>query len=1146
MKKKQHFFSGIPIFRIMKIYLVLLCVALTKIFASEVYSQSITLNAENVPIKKILTEIEQKSDFSFFYNSSIVNVGLKKSLAVENVEINDVLSQLFENTNIDFSFLRNQIILFPKDRPELKLKIENLFREKETNVTSSLSPTKVKEYLQSVLQTSVNGKVVDANGNSLPGVTILVKGTSNGTTTDFDGNYSINVENPDSVLVFSYIGYATQEIAVNDQNIINVTLQESTSELDEVVIIGYGAQKKVNLTGSVATVKSEDIVKNSTSSVSSALSGRLAGVITIQSSGEPGSSSSSVNIRGLSTLGSNAPLILVDGIPRALNNINANDIENISVLKDAAASAIYGMRAANGVVLITTKRGKGKNTFSVNAYTAVQQPTRLPDFLDSYDYATLLNEANANDGVAAAYTAEDLQKFRDGSSPDTHPDTDWIDEVLDSSAPMHYVDISSSGSSKTNSINYFTSLGYLYEDAIYDRNNFDRFNFRSNLDIKINDNINLSTDFSGSFETRNRPGIGAGTLFSRIMRTPPTEVNQYSNGGYSIFGLQPEINVGYSDTRNFDFQSKIALKIDFPFLEGLNLTTQVAYDRATFRNKSFSVPRTFTTFNAADGTFGTSTPNDRGEKASLSESQSQGFKLVTEAILGYNQTFDKHDVGAKLIYSRTVTENNFLSAGISNVLGTAVDFFIAGDAETRSISNSTSETGILGYAGRFTYAYDNKYLFEFNGRYDGSYKFSKDSRFGFFPSVSLAWRASEESFLNDSNVISNLKFRASYGELGNDSGIGAFRYLEFFGFGGAFIDNSSVAQTIVSSGLPDDATTWEKAKTYNLGIDLGLWHNALTIETDVFYKRTSDILTTRELEVPSTFGAILPAENIGVIDNRGFEVVINHKGNVKDFNYFTNFNFGYAQNEVVDVAEPDDVDPLRRLTGRQIGAQGRIGFIAEGLFLTQQEIDDLDAAAPDGVYQTQNPQPGDIKYKDLNGDGKVDNDDRTFIGKINVPEITFGLNLGFNYKQFDFAALFQGAANFDMYLSEEAAWAFFNGGKVFGRHLDRAQIGADGNVTNTNASYPRLTLINNAVNQRFSSYWLVPGDYIRFKNIEIGYTLPQNVLDKIGINKLRVYLNGRNLVTWSKIKHLDPENPQARGWFYPQQRVYNLGVNLQF
>jgi TonB-linked SusC/RagA family outer membrane protein len=992
----------------------------------------------------------------------------------------------------------------------------------------------------------ITGTITDAQtGESVIGAAVIIKNSSVGASTDFDGKFSINAKEGD-VLIITSLGYTSLEVAIKGRNNITIQLVSNADQLDEVVIIGYGAKKKVNLTGSITTIKSDDIVKNSTANVSSALSGRLAGVTTIQSSGEPGSDASSIRIRGLSSLNSSAPLILVDGIPRELNNINSNDIESISVLKDAAAAAIYGMRASNGVVLITTKRGKGKTKLNVNVYSGLQTPTRMPNFLDSFNYAILINEANVNDGVPERYTADDLQKFKDGSSPDTHPNTDWIGETLKNSSSMQSIDISASGSSENNKIKYFTSLGYLYQDALYDNNNFDRFNFRTNLDIELNKSMSLTTDFSGNLETRDRPGVAASTLFSNIMRTPPTEVNQYSNGEYSSFSLEPRINnAGYNNTQNFDFQSKIALHIKFPFLEGLNLTTQVAYDRATFRNKSFSVPSTYTIFDGVDE-FSLSTPSNRGESASLSESQSQGYKLVTEAILSYDKITEKHEFGAKFIYSKTITQDNYISAGINNLLGTSVDFFIAGDAETRSSSNGTSETGILGYAARVNYSYDNKYLLEFNGRYDGSYKFSKDARFGFFPSVSAAWRISEENFLNTSEVINNLKIRASYGELGSDVGIGGFRYLEFFGFGSAFIDNSTVSQTIGSSGLPDANTTWEKAKTYNIGVELGLWNNLFTLEADVYSKRTSDILTTRSLQVPNTFGAILPAENIGVVDNKGIEIILNHKNKIKELDYYFNFNFGYAKNEIIDIAEPEDVDPLRRLTGRQIQAGTRIGFIAEGLFLTKQEIDDLNANAPGGIYQTQNPKPGDIKYTDLNGDGFVNNDDRTIIGKGNVPEITFGLNLGFNYKQFDFSALFQGAANFDMYLSQEASWAFFNGGKVFDKHLDRAQIGTDGNVINTNASYPRVTLSGNAVNERTSSYWIVPGDYLRFKNVEIGFTLPENVTTKLGIERLRIYLNGRNLATWSKIKNLDPENPNQRGWFYPQQKIYNLGFNLTF
>ncbi|WP_103069192.1 SusC/RagA family TonB-linked outer membrane protein [Aquimarina sediminis] len=1009
-------------------------------------------------------------------------------------------------------------------------------------------------------QKTVTGTVSEAE-NQIPiiGAEIVVKNTTIGTTTDFDGNFSIETQEGD-ILVITYLGYETQEIVVGKEKKITVLLKTDTSVLDEIVIVGYGSQKKVNLTGSVTMIKSDGIVKNSTESLSNALSGRLAGVTTIQSSGEPGNGSSSINIRGISSLNSNSPLVLVDGIPRSLNNINTNDVESISVLKDAAAAAIYGMRAANGVILITTKRGKGKTKFNVDMYSGFQEPTRLPKFLDSYNYATLLNEANSNDGVDPAYTNEDLEKFRDGSSPDTHPNTDWLDETLANNSFMQSINISANGSDENNTIRYFTSLGYLYQDALYNNNNYDRFNFRSNVDVDINNNINLQADFGGALENRERTSRSSTTIFGNLMRTPPTEVNQFSNGGYSIFSQQPVIdNGGYSKIEDFEFQSRIALNFKLPFIEGLSLTTQVAYDRSAGGNNAnrdnfngsistFTIPTSYTTFDPDTGEFSLSTPTDRDEKASLFESRSKGYQLTTEAILNYSKTINKHDFGAKLIYSRTETEYDIVTSSINNIIGTSADLFIAGDADTRSISNGRFETAILGYAGRFTYAYDNKYLFEFNGRYDGSYKFSKESRFDFFPSFSMAWRLSEENFLADSKAINNLKIRASYGELGSDAGVGGFRFLEFFGFDNPFVDNGDVSQSIASNGLADPSTTWEKAKTVNLGLEAGLWNNLFTLEADVFYKRTSDILTTRALTVPSTFGASLPRENIGIVDNKGFEIILNHSNNIKNLDYFVNLNFGYAKNEVIDIAEVEDVDPLRRLTGRSIidPNHPRIGFIAQGLFLTQQEIDDLNASAPGGVYQTQNPQPGDIRYADLNGDGLVDNDDRTVIGRGITPEITFGLNLGFNYRQFDFSALFQGATNFDMYLSQEAAWAFFNGGKVFDDHLDRAQIGTDGNVINTNASYPRLTLTSNAVNERLSSYWIVPGDYVRFKNVEIGYSLSKKITSKLGLDKLRIYLNGRNLATWSKIKHLDPENPQQRGRFYPQQRVYNLGFNLQF
>ncbi|PID71337.1 MAG: hypothetical protein CR985_00295 [Flavobacteriales bacterium] len=569
-------------------------------------------------------------------------------------------------------------------------------------------------YAQQII---VTGTVTDAKtGEPIPGANVIEKNTSNGTVTDFDGHYSLEV-GANATLVISFMGMQTAEISVNGRTQVDVALNEDMAQLDEVVVVGYGTQKKVNLTGSISSIGSDDLVKNTTSNVSSALAGRMSGVVTIQSSGEPGADIASINIRGLSSLNSNAPLILVDGVPRTINSLNPNDIQSISVLKDAAAAAIYGMRASNGVVLVTTKRGGStKPQLSVNMYSGMQVPTRLPDFLDSYNYAILLNEANRNDGVPEAYTNEDLEKYRTGSDPNTHPNTDWIGETLDNFSLMNSFDFSVRGSYEK--VRYFNSLGYLYQDGLYNNNNYKRFNFRSNIDVDISNHVNLQLDFSGDLENKNRPGISAGTLFSNIMRTPPTEVNQYTNGGYSIFSRIPPINEGgYNKSVDFDFQSRIGLNIDIPFIDGMSVTAQVAYDRSAGgdnanrdnfvgRNKVFTVPTSYTVYDATTGEFSISTPQERGQTASLFESRAQGYQLTTEGIINYQKAFDKHDFGAKIVYSRTASKYHYLSAGRTNFIGSSIDFFIAGDESTRTNHNATYETAILGYAGRLTYAYE--------------------------------------------------------------------------------------------------------------------------------------------------------------------------------------------------------------------------------------------------------------------------------------------------------------------------------------------------------------------------------------------------------------------------------------------------------
>ena len=987
----------------------------------------------------------------------------------------------------------------------------------------------------------VNGTVTDVTtGDPVIGASVVIEKSNVGTSTDFDGKFSIKATTGD-VLVVTSLGYATKKITVGQSKELTITLQEDSSMLDEVVVVGYGAQRKASLTGSVAVVKSADIVKNSTSNISSALSGRLPGLVAVQSSGEPGRDQAYLRIRGLSTYNNSAPLVLVDGIQRTLNSINSNDIESITVLKDAAAGAIYGMKAANGVILVTTKRGGSKKPMmSYNSYYGVQKNTRLPKFLDSYNYGVLLNEANKNDGTPAAYTDAELQKFKDGSDPDRYPNTDWIGETLGTGTIQSH-DFSLRGGYEK--VKYFTSLGYLEQEGVYKTTGYKKYNFRSNLDVDINDYLNVSADFSGVYENFDRAGTSSRTIFSNLMRTAPTEVNRYSNGGYSEKSLYQEINnSGYNRSKNFTFQSKLALNIKVPYVEGLTLTSQIAYDRRANRNKAHTTPFTYTEFNPTTGVFSESTPADRGDTATLYENSNQGYLRTLEQIIDYKRTFNDHKVGAKLIYSRTETRYDFLSAGRSNLIGNTVDYFVVGDEDTRTNSNSTTETAIAGYAGRINYSYKDKYFIEFNGRYDKSHLFSYDLPGGFFPSVSAAWTISKEDFMQGFEKLDNLKLRLSYGNLGSDN-IGRFRDLSLYFFGGPIIDNGEIKKTLYDNGIPDPTSTWEKATTYNVGVDASFMNGLFTLEADAFYKRTTDILANRSLEVPATFGATLPQQNLGIVENKGFELVLGHTNQVNDINYYANFNFGFARNKVIEVSESDSVDEKIRSTGRSIGA--RVGYQAMGLFLTQKEIDDLNAAAPGGAYQPENPKPGDIRYADLNGDGIVNDEDRTIIGKGTTPEISYGLNMGMSYKQFDVSVLLQGAANFDMYLSHEAAWAFFNGGKVHGDHLGRAQIGTNGDVSNPGATYPRLSISSATVNQRTSSYWVKSGNYLRLKNVEVGYTLPKNVSDKVGIGSLRMYLNGRNLFTWSGIKNLDPENPQSRGWFYPQQKVFNLGINVE-
>ncbi|WP_420601078.1 TonB-dependent receptor [Flagellimonas sp.] len=1145
MKKKQPnvFSLEIPIARIMKIYLILVCCTLAKLFASNANAQTITLARENVKIKKILNEIEKSSNYNFFYNTNFVDVSRKTSLNIKNALINEALSMLFGNTTIDYSIIKNQIVLYPKNNPQIKKEIEALFRDSEVrNGEQNQLSTMLSSTIIKAAQSQVNGTVTDSDGNPLPGVSILIKGATVGTTTDFDGNYNINVPSETTVLRFSYIGFVPQEITVGNQTRIDVVMKENASELDEVVVVGYGTQKKTNVTSAVVSVDSEELNQSSVANISNALVGRLPGLIATQRSGQPGSNGSNLLIRGRSTLGNSSPLVIVDGVQRNFSQLDPNTIETVTILKDASAAAVYGVRGANGVILITTKRGKtGKPTITYTSEITTSRPTQLPKYLGSYDYAVLFNEAKRNEGKAELYTAEDLEKYRTGSDPITHPNTDWYAEGLKSSALQQQHNVTISGGSER--VKYFVSGGFLSEGGLMPNINYDRYNIRANMDFQITDALKVSLDMGGRQEERLSPTSSVGTFFSGLSRLAPNTIAYYPNGlpGTGAFGSNPIEQAregGVRQSTSIVLLGNLGFEYKIPFVDGLTLKGYTAIDRIYNTTKTLEKQFTVYDFDSSTGDYN---PASRGQ-SSISESYFQSAPdsgsgvpdpiITYNATLNYDKTFGIHQVTGLLGAEKAINRRRWFGARRLNLTSDALPQLDLADSGSAQNNGNARSNARLGYLARFTYAFDSKYLLEGSFRYDASENFAPDKRWGFFPSFSAGWRISQEKFMEKVNFINELKLRASWGQLGNDR-IAQFQYLDAFDFSGAYILGGNPVQTIRPGVIPNRDVTWETATIKNIGFNLEVFESKLAVEFDYFSKTTEDILTPPTRIVPGFVGASLPNENLGIVDNKGFEIAIDYKNTIgDDFFYWVKANYTDAQNKRVEIGEPEDVADNLRVTGTQIGT--RFGLIADGLFQSQAEIDAHADQSGFGALA-----PGDIRYKDVNEDGVINNDDRANIGVVSDPNAIFGFSFGASYKGFDMSAQFQGAHDFNVYLSEEAAFPFFNGGKVLEQHLDRWT------PDNPNARFPR-TLTEDTNNRVVSSFWVQNANYLRLKNVEIGYNFPSDLISTLKLDQLRLYVSGLNLYTWTDIVNFDPEAPSGRGAFYPQTKSYTLGLSVSF
>lgn len=1030
-------------------------------------------------------------------------------------------------------------------------------------------------------QKTIKGIVVDATGEPLIGVNVSVKGTTIGIITDIDGKYTLEVPT-NATLVFSYIGYRTQELSVGNQTTINITMQEDTQNIDEVVVVGYGVQKKETVTGSVSTLKSDDLVKSPVANLSNAIAGKMSGVVTYQRSGEPGYDGATIRIRGSNTLGNNDPLIVIDGVAAragGLERLDPNEIETMSVLKDASA-AIYGARAANGVILITTKKGRAgkKPEFTYSFNQGWSKPTNLPEMCDAVEYSELMNElymnkamlnpAKNNGQTMGEYTLfrtpEEIELYRNGNDPWRYPNTDWYAATFKNWSPQRVHNASLEGGS--DKYQYFVNFGHKYTDGLYHKsaNNYKQFNLRMNVDAQFNDYIKVGAQLMGRQENRNFPSQGAGDLLWFTSRGRPTDQAYWPNGlpgPAQEYGRNPVVactdETGYTHDKRYYIQSNAKVEITQPWIEGLKLTASVSYDKYLKQSKTWFQPWTLYDWDKvsyeADGKTPKLTPMlsyPNHEDPDLSMESTDQTNTILSGILTYDRNFGDHGVnfliGMERDWSNAESFNAYRRYFLSNALH---HFNAGGDKEKNAKSDGDNwERARMNYFGRMAYNYKEKYLAEFVWRYDGSYMFAEGNRFGFFPGVLLGYRISEEDFWKENlSFIDYFKIRASWGQMGNDqvyfdNSLREYQFSPTYYYEWGYIIDNADEKGLRISRFPNPNITWERANNFNIGIETRTFDNRLYLEADYFYNKRSNILWRRNASIPTTSGLTLPAENIGKVDNTGFDFKIEWSDNIgKDWHYSISATGGYAKNTIKFWDEAPGAPEWQKSTGHPMNTS--LYYEYDGVFKDWDEINDI-ANRPnyDGITKDADLRPGDMKFKDLDGDGKITPDDRYRSDRTNEPKWTYGITGNLQWKNFDLSVLFQGAAdswtkvyweagdigNYPKYVYDKH-WSIENPSSLYPRVNERSAYYWDGTAAGSN------------------TYWMVNTNYIRLKNLEIGWTLPKAWLSQTKlISYARIYVNGVNLLTFSPCKDIDPESTSSNATNYPQSKIINVGFTVTF
>lgn len=1100
--------------------------------------QSITLNKRNVPLTNVIKEIKRQSGYNFLYDAAALLEAPNISVGMKNASVTEALNQVFQGLPLTYVIKEKNIIISKRAVPAERERKEIIIQQRE-----------------------VAGRVTDASGQPLEGVTVAIKGTSTATMTNSEGAFRLTLEGTGNVLVFTTIGYESNEVSADSDGPIDVVLTEEISDLEEVVVVGYGTAKKETLTGSVTAVDGAKIAQSPNVNVSSSLAGRLPGLTAVNSSGEPGNDGATLRIRGVNSFGSSDPLIVVDGVPgRSLDRIDPNTIQSVSVLKDASA-AIYGAQAANGVILVTTKKGTiGKPSITASFNQGFGRPTRLPEMADAAEYATLLNEIDTYAGQTARYSADEIQLFRDGSDPWNYPNTNWYKEVMKPWSGQNQGNVSVSGGSEN--ILYYVAVTTRGQDGYYynSGSKYKQHDFRSNVEAKITKDIKLGVNLAGRMEDKNYPTRSAGDIFRMVMRGKPNLPAYWPDGtpGPDIeYGDNPVVvstdATGYDRTKIYTINSNFRLDINIPWVEGLSVSSTASIDKGINMRKIWQTPWYLYTWDGSRDNNGDPVllRGKRGfDSPALSQSTEDNQSILLNGIINYETVVsDNHDIkvlaGIEKITGGldrfSAYRRNFLSSSLDQLFAGATDNYLTNDG-------SASANARLNYFGRVNYAYKSKYLAEFVWRYQGSYIFDKASRFGFFPGVSLGYVLSEEDFWKDNlAAIPYFKLRASWGQTGYDQVyfdgvLQEFAFLSTYGVGGAgkaYVsgDGATLNPTIFEAGVPNVNTTWEKAIQRNIGIDAEFFDRSLLLTADYFDNLRSDILWRRNASIPGSTGMELPPENIGKSGNRGFDFSLSYRSrNNGDFSYEVGLNGGYAKNRIIFWDEVPGRPDYQVTTGKPIptnpyNPDNDLYYQAIGIFSDEQALADYP--------HWPGARAGDIMFKDVDGNGTIDANDRVRSPKTNVPTLTGGVTFQANYKGFDLSLLVQGAAGAVNYINTESGEIGNFLKSFYDKRWSPDNIHADGpRAFNRSNEYWR--------SQR-NTYFLHKTDYIRLKNIEVGYTLPASALNQIFLSRLRVYVNTYNLLTFSPdYKDFDPELGAGSGQGYPLQKIVNAGISLTF